>query len=95
MMYTKAEIIDRMIKCVDECGADMQTRIRKSLQKIPAVELRKCCIETRQKSQTRRGLRSLPVSKFTPFIALSLHPEYFDAETKAAIETPWNTGDVE
>jgi hypothetical protein len=94
-MYTKGEIIERMMKYVDECGADMQTRIRKSLQRIPAVELRKCCIHGRQKFQTRRGLRSLPVIKFTPFIALTLHPEYFDAETKTAIETPWNVSDVE
>lgn len=87
-MDTKKEIIGRMMRMFGAQDPDV-AHVRATLRRVPASALRECYIEQRRgygeiSPFTGRCKRHYIARVYSPLIAATLYPQYFDAR---AIDT--------
>ena len=83
-VYTKDEIIERMMRMVDGTDDPDARHVRAALRRVPAAALRECYIEQRRgygdiSPFTGRCKRHYIARVYSPLIAATLYPQYFDA----------------
>lgn len=88
-MDTKQEIIGRMMRMFDGSQDPDAAHVRATLRRVPAAALRECYIEQRRgygeiSPFTGRCKRHYIARVYSPLIAATLYPQYFDAR---AIDT--------
>lgn len=88
-MDTKEEIIGRMMRMFDGAQDPDVRHVRATLRRVPAAALRECYIEQRSgygeiSPFTGRCRRHYMARIYSPLIAATLYPQYFDAR---AIDT--------
>lgn len=87
-MDTKQEIVGRMMRMFGAQDPDV-AHVRATLRRVPAAALRECYIEQRRghgeiSPFTGRCKRHYMARIYSPLIAATLYPQYFDAR---AIDT--------
>lgn len=88
-MDTKQEIIGRMMRMFGGSQDPDVAHVRVTLRRVPAAALRECYIEQRRgygeiSPFTGRCKRHYMARIYSPLIAATLYPQYFDAR---AIDT--------
>lgn len=88
-MTTKQEIIGCMMRLFDGAQDPDVRHVRACLRRVPAADLRECYIEQRRgygeiSPFTGRCKRHYMARIYSPLIAATLYPQYFDAR---AIDT--------
>ena len=89
-MITKKEIIDRMMRIFDGAQDPDVRHVRAILRRVPAAALRECYIEQRRgcggiSAFTGRFRRHYMTRIYSPLIAATLYPHYFDARAMDTI----------
>lgn len=82
-MDTKQEIIGRMMRMFDGAQDPDVAHVRAALRRVPAAALRECCIEQRRghgeiSPFTGRCKRHYKARIYSPLIAATMYPQYFD-----------------
>lgn len=88
-MDTKQEIVGRMMRTFGGSQDPDVAHVRATLRRVPAAALRECYIEQRRgygeiSPFTGRCKRHCMARVYSPLIAATLYPQYFDAR---AIDT--------
>lgn len=88
-MDTKQEIVGRMMRMFGGSQDPDVAHVRAALRRVPAAALRECYIEQRRgygeiSPFTGRCKRHYMARIYSPLIAATLYPQYFDAR---AIDT--------
>lgn len=83
-MDTKQEIIGRMMRMFDGAQDPDVAHVRATLRRVPAAALRECYIEQRRgygeiSPFTGRCKRHYMARVYSPLIAATLYPQYFDS----------------
>lgn len=93
MCELKSDIIRWMLNYCDNWKDCDRQLLKKTLAKIPAVVLRKCFFTTPGTKVINAGVRfkerTIRIVRYhyTPLVALSMYPEYFDEHLRTIIRT--------
>ena len=82
-MITKQDIIDRMMRIFNGAQDPDVAHVRATLRRVPAAALRECYIEQRRgcggiSPFTGRCRRHYMARVYSPLMAVSIFPQYFD-----------------